>query len=145
MKFHRSREDMKFVGDGNRWCRVTMQHIREYMEEVPNGGAQHYGMCSCVFQEMSGYRFSQDTNIPRWITLMDNVHILTPQEIEQKHPHHQKFINNGGCLVKHYVETLNSITAEYDCIVNCTGLGAKKLFTDDQVHPIRGQISPYQL
>ncbi|KAK6752716.1 hypothetical protein RB195_003871 [Necator americanus] len=135
-----------------RWCRVTMRHIREYMKEVPNGGAQ----------EMSGYRFSQDTNIPRWITLMDNVHILTPQEIEQKHPHHQKsgvfyttlylqptkylhylrnkFTNNGGRLVKHYVETLNSITAECDCIVNCTGLGAKKLFTDDQLHPIRGQI-----
>ncbi|RCN36919.1 hypothetical protein ANCCAN_17205 [Ancylostoma caninum] len=63
-----------------RWCRQTMEHIRQYMKEVPNGGAQ----------EMSGYRFSQDPNIPSWISLMGNVHILSPQEIKQKHPYPQK-------------------------------------------------------
>ncbi|RCN27998.1 hypothetical protein ANCCAN_26264 [Ancylostoma caninum] len=57
-----------------------MEHIRQYMKEVPNGGAQ----------EMSGYRFSQDPNIPSWISLMDNVHILSPQEIKQKHSYPQK-------------------------------------------------------
>ncbi|EYB84741.1 hypothetical protein Y032_0311g2152 [Ancylostoma ceylanicum] len=63
----------------SRWCRQTMEHIRQYMKEVPNGGAQ----------EMSGYRFSQDPNIPPWISLLDNVHILSPEEIKRKHPYPQ--------------------------------------------------------
>ncbi|KAK6060308.1 hypothetical protein COOONC_02036 [Cooperia oncophora] len=63
----------------NRWCKETMQHIRQYMESEPNGGAQ----------EMSGYRFSQGP-IPSWISLMDNVHVLSEAEIKKRHPLPQK-------------------------------------------------------
>ncbi|KHJ81040.1 hypothetical protein OESDEN_19277 [Oesophagostomum dentatum] len=56
-----------------------MAYIRRYMKEVPNGGAQ----------EMSGYRFSKDPSTPSWISVMDNVHILSQREIQQKHPHPQ--------------------------------------------------------
>ncbi|KAK6011981.1 hypothetical protein OSTOST_22880, partial [Ostertagia ostertagi] len=63
----------------NRWCKETMQHIRDYMKCEPNGGAQ----------EMSGYRFSQDP-IPSWISVMDNVHILSSEEIAKRHPLPQK-------------------------------------------------------
>ncbi|EPB76806.1 hypothetical protein ANCCEY_04088 [Ancylostoma ceylanicum] len=89
---------------------------------------------------MSGYRFSQDPNIPPWISLLDNVHILSPEEIKRKHPYPQKFLSNGGVIVKQKIESLDSIGTQYDCVVNCTGLGAGKLVKDENLHPIRGQI-----
>ncbi|CAJ0602658.1 unnamed protein product [Cylicocyclus nassatus] len=136
----------------NRWTRETIKHIRKYMKDYPNGGAQ----------EMSGYRFSQNPDTPSWISLMDNVHVLSPEEVEQKHPLpqksglfyttlylqptkylqflHKKFLSNGGVFVKKRIERFEELGSDYACIVNCAGLAAKKLVDDHLLHPIRGQI-----
>ncbi|VDM83711.1 unnamed protein product [Strongylus vulgaris] len=51
-----------------------------------------------------------------------------------------RFLSNGGRIVKKTVETFDDLGTGYDCIVNCTGLEAKKLVADDLLHPIRGQV-----
>ncbi|EYB84739.1 hypothetical protein Y032_0311g2151 [Ancylostoma ceylanicum] len=51
-----------------------------------------------------------------------------------------RFLSNGGVIVKQKIESLDSIGTQYDCVVNCTGLGAGKLVKDENLHPIRGQV-----
>jgi len=52
------------------------------------------------------------------------------------------FLGRGGELVMQEFYTRNDLTAlKEPLIVNCTGLGAKKLFNDDLLLPISGQLA----
>lgn len=42
----------------------------------------------------------------------------------------------GGVLDRRKVDDLSEL-AGYDVVVNCLGLGAKKLFKDDKMFPVR--------
>lgn len=50
-----------------------------------------------------------------------------------------KILQNGGQLVEKRVNSFNELNAQYDVIVNCTGLLAAKLTDDHRLVPIRGQ------
>lgn len=43
-------------------------------------------------------------------------------------------------FVQQLVEDISSLYAQYDVIINCTGLGAVKLLKDESMYPIRGQV-----
>jgi D-amino-acid oxidase len=45
----------------------------------------------------------------------------------------------GGIFHPHIVQRLSEVGADFDLIVNCSGLGAR-LLTGDEVYPIRGQV-----
>ncbi|KAL0969790.1 hypothetical protein UPYG_G00232330 [Umbra pygmaea] len=50
-----------------------------------------------------------------------------------------------GQVVKRKVVNLQELSIQgYDIIVNCSGLGAKTLVEDSQVHPVRGQVLKVQ-
>lgn len=51
-----------------------------------------------------------------------------------------RILDNNGTIVERKLESLKEIYEEYDIILNCTGLGAKKLCNDVNVLPIRGQV-----
>ncbi|MEO0881672.1 MAG: FAD-dependent oxidoreductase [Pseudomonadota bacterium] len=52
------------------------------------------------------------------------------------------FQSNGGRLVQRTFETASDIeTLKEDTIVNCMGLGAGKVFEDETIAPLRGQLS----
>jgi D-amino-acid oxidase len=46
----------------------------------------------------------------------------------------------GGAVETRSVSNLEALLLEASLVVNCTGLGARELVKDDEVHPIRGQI-----
>ncbi len=50
------------------------------------------------------------------------------------------FIQNGGSFKKHDIKDLDELSSLDSLVVNCTGLGAKKLCEDDELYPMRGQI-----
>jgi len=53
----------------------------------------------------------------------------------------KKFVALGGRLKRRNVKTLYELAEEgYDLIINCSGLGARKLVADETVTPIRGQV-----
>lgn len=52
----------------------------------------------------------------------------------------KRFTKKGGVLVQRKIGNFAQLN-HFDVIVNCTGLGARKLAKDKNVHPIRGQIS----
>lgn len=52
------------------------------------------------------------------------------------------FFRFGGKIIIREFSTLEEVDALAEkCIVNCTGLGAKSLFNDDELLPISGQLS----
>lgn len=55
-----------------------------------------------------------------------------------------RFKNQGGLMVQRKVSSLKELTREYDIVINCTGLGARKLIGDMTIYPVRGQIVEVQ-
>ena len=45
--------------------------------------------------------------------------------------------NTAGCARAHRLWRLRQELAGYDLVVNCTGLGAKLLFGDERMYPVR--------
>lgn len=52
----------------------------------------------------------------------------------------QEFVKNGGKIVIKKIEKLNDLN-NFDVIVNCCGISARTLISDNRVTPIRGQIA----
>lgn len=50
------------------------------------------------------------------------------------------YLDGGGKLEGRRIENLNELVGKYDVVVNCTGLGSRKLFNDDKIHAVRGQL-----
>ena len=52
----------------------------------------------------------------------------------------RKFLDAGGSIEIRTVTDLSELHLEASLVVNCTGLAARELVRDDDLHPIRGQI-----
>ncbi|KAH8274626.1 hypothetical protein KR026_008787 [Drosophila bipectinata] len=52
----------------------------------------------------------------------------------------QKFLENGGEVVRQHVSNFFEVPKGYDVLLNCTGMGAKELCSDQHLVPIRGQV-----
>ncbi|WP_425639435.1 FAD-dependent oxidoreductase [Algoriphagus yeomjeoni] len=52
----------------------------------------------------------------------------------------ERFITNGGNFEKRELASLKEMAGLDSWVINCTGLGAKTLCNDDDLHPMRGQI-----
>lgn len=51
-----------------------------------------------------------------------------------------RFLRSGGELAIREVLEVDSLLQQGHAVVNCTGLGARQLFSDDSLYPIRGQV-----
>lgn len=52
----------------------------------------------------------------------------------------QWFHKNGGKTRVEKIESLSQIVNQYDIYVNCLGLGARELFEDKEMFPVRGHL-----
>ncbi len=52
----------------------------------------------------------------------------------------EKYKELGGALEQREVTNISQAFEAYDLVVNCTGLGSRTLFNDEQVYPVRGQV-----
>jgi len=51
-----------------------------------------------------------------------------------------QFTDNGGVFEERNITSLEELSTLNKWVINCTGLGAKTLCNDDELHPMRGQI-----
>jgi D-aspartate oxidase len=51
-----------------------------------------------------------------------------------------RFKQAGGKVVEKTVTNLKDLEYSFDVVMNCTGLGAKHLCSDNKMVPIRGQV-----
>ncbi|XP_068203262.1 D-aspartate oxidase-like [Palaemon carinicauda] len=52
----------------------------------------------------------------------------------------RKFEEQGGRIVKRFLNSLEELADDYDIVCNCSGFGAKDLCGDNLVTPMRGQV-----
>lgn len=52
----------------------------------------------------------------------------------------EKFRGLGGKTAQRKVSSLSELKADYDIVINCTGLGAASLVPDESVYPVRGDL-----
>ncbi|CAD6190677.1 unnamed protein product [Caenorhabditis auriculariae] len=136
------------------WTKATISRIQTFMREFPGTGAEL----------MSGYHFSREVEpIPFWSRVVRNFRVMSSEEIEEVTGKscyktgffyttwyleptayisycQKKFLANGGIIRQENIENLDHIGQNFEIIVNCTGLGSRKLFNDTTVYPVRGQI-----
>ena len=53
---------------------------------------------------------------------------------------HHTFLSVGGTLAKRSVTDVGEAAVGADVVVNCTGLGSRELFGDQDIHAARGQV-----
>lgn len=53
----------------------------------------------------------------------------------------REFLSGDGQIVEREVARLDELPAVYPVVVNCTGLGARELCGDTDLHPSRGQVA----
>ena len=52
----------------------------------------------------------------------------------------RRFLERGGRIETRFVERVEDVASPDTLVVNCTGLGARRLLDDEDVYPCRGQI-----
>lgn len=107
--------------------------IKLYDSEVPNPA---WTRITRKFKILStnempdGYRFGFSTEVPLIETPIYMYYLF------------KRYINTGGKVdkIKEDLESIDQYAGQYSFIVNCTGLGSYKLFNDNNMYPIRGQL-----
>lgn len=52
----------------------------------------------------------------------------------------EEIIKNGGNIQQKVINNIQEL-ADFDVTINCTGVNARILAEDENVHPIRGQVT----
>ncbi len=110
---------------------VILQRMREvYAEPVPD---PWYADMLPAFERVP------PRDLPAGLVdgyLMDTPMIAPPIYLQVLH---DQFLAAGGIIEARDVESLDEAAAEADLLVNCSGVGARKLADDSAVNPMRGQ------
>ncbi|OZI61459.1 FAD-dependent oxidoreductase [Bordetella genomosp. 11] len=82
----------------------------------------------------TGHPFPQPY-VRRWTTLMFNISAYAHMLITG-------FLGSGGCIkVVEFVQAADLLDLPEDVVINATGYGARQLFSDESIIPIRGQTA----
>jgi D-amino-acid oxidase len=53
----------------------------------------------------------------------------------------QQLAQNGVLFIQKKIEKIDELAGTYDCVVNCSALGARELCNDKELIPVRGQVA----
>ncbi len=57
-------------------------------------------------------------------------------------PYLKNYLTKAGVnFIQKEINKLDEVSNEYDCVINCTALGAVKLCNDETIIPVRGQVA----
>jgi len=131
------------------WSRSTFRALRELARDAETGVSM-----------VSGIDLLQvdDGGDPWWKEAVDGVRRAEPGELAPGYvaghvftapvvamPVYMKWLERkvvelAGTIETRSISNLEALLLEASLVVNCTGLAARELVADDDLHPIRGQI-----
>jgi len=91
-------------------------------------------------QGVQGFRAAQPSELPAGYKhgyVMDTI-VMNPDIT--MHFLVNKFLSKGGRIQQKTIKDIAEAFVWFDCVVNCTGLGARELFNDTTLYAGRGQI-----
>lgn len=131
-----------------KWAKFTLQYLKNEFIKDPNSG--------CVMRTAIEV-FDTKVGEPEWKSAVEYSR-PTKEELPKGYVDGYRveavmmdttiymdylvdmFKKLGGNLFQRTVNDINEALDEYDIVVNCTGLGSRKLFNDNSIYPVRGQI-----
>jgi D-amino-acid oxidase len=136
--------------DATHWGAVTAERLTA-LYDVPEAGVRH--VIGCAYHR-------RDTPVPEWAGSLRFYDVIPPEELPAvdgivagycfevpliETPLYMQWLRDqaeakGIDLQTQSIASIESISAAYEVIVNCTGLGAAELVGDTSLYPIRGQI-----
>lgn len=144
--------------DINRWGKISFDHFQEEhrKETAAEAGVQMITVYS-LFEE------HEPLVIPSWSTIVHSFKVLEADDLkamnlpekytkgytfgsyvaDQKYYLQflmKKLSSVGVKFVQQFVENIHDLRLDFDCTVNCTGLGSFVANEDKEMYPIRGQV-----
>ncbi len=131
------------------WAAFTIKYLKEHVVQQPNSG--------CRKQVMSQL-FDHQVDDPAWKDDVDAFRRLQKHEIPAGYADgyafdsvlmdpsiyldwlQDQFTQLGGRIQQKAITNIDEALQLYDIVVNCTGLGSRQLFNDNQLFPVRGQV-----
>jgi D-amino-acid oxidase len=137
---------------GIRWCQTSYEYYKKLAGQKETGISMH--------QLIKVLREGVEEEEPIWIDFMPegsyrlmNENELRPGiskgydiivpliETQIFLPYLQNQLQqNGARFIEKELANFNELSNHYDLIINCSALGARKLCSDDEVIPVRGQV-----
>jgi D-amino-acid oxidase len=138
---------------GIRWCQISYRHYQEL--------AKHKETGISIRQLRKVLRKGVEEEEPIWIDFMPEgaCRIMDKSELAENIakgydvkvplmetqiflPYLQRQLAEKGVqFIEKEIRNFNELTADYDVVINCSALGARKLCNDDGVIPVRGQVA----
>ena len=131
------------------WAKTTLDYIQDnIIKDVESG---------CI-KRMVSEVFAENVEDAWWGAGIDSYRKLYAEELPQGYidGYHvegilmdtsmymdyllNKFKQLQGMIIQKTVEDIADPLQKYSIIVNCTGLGSRKLFNDEKLFPVRGQM-----
>ncbi|MCW3090571.1 MAG: FAD-dependent oxidoreductase [Ferruginibacter sp.] len=143
------RNDKRGIG----WCNTSYQYYRSFSDQPQTG----ISMC----QLKKVLRVNTAEEEPVWISFMpegccramereelapgiERAYDVTVPLIETQIflPWlQQQLLQRGVLFVEREINDFGEIAGQFDWVINCSALGARKLCNDDTVIPVRGQVA----
>lgn len=141
----------------NRWSKESLRHFLQLYHSIHAN--------TCGVQQMTAYqlfREDEEWEAPSWKDVAISYALLDPAQlgamglsteftggyafgtvvVDQKMylTWMMKQLETYVKFEQRHVSSLKDVICEYDCVLNCTGLGSGLLMDDPAVFPIRGQV-----
>lgn len=132
------------------WSKSTFQELRKLQKEFPESGITNTDFFQYFHKEIEHDAW--------WASAVEEYRIIGKNEIPspfrggyfakvlvaEPHIHlpflMQRFREMGGIIEHGEVTNLNDVVQEQRIVINCLGLEAGSILSDEKVYPIRGQI-----
>lgn len=132
-----------------KWAGATLDYLKQNALNDPDSG--------CITRTVTEI-FDHKVEDPWWADAVEEWHRPSPAELPEGYVDGyqtesilmdstlymdwllNQYKSLGGKLEQHEIKDINEALASYDIVINCTGLGSRQLFNDDEVYPVRGQV-----
>lgn len=132
-----------------KWAKTTLEYLYKEMINDPKSG--------CITRKVTEV-FDEKVDDPWWKDAVSDYKRPTAEELPKGYIDGyevegilmdttvymdyilEMFRNLGGTIVQKEVTDIQEPLKQYDVIINCTGLGSRELFHDENVYPVRGQM-----
>lgn len=132
-----------------KWSKVTLDYLKRELVPDPKSG--------CLIRTVTEV-FDKKMGDPWWKDAVDSYRRPTQDELPDGYIDAyqieavmmdttiymgylvEMFKRLGGKIIQITVNNIKEALDKYNVVVNCTGLGSRKLFNDNSIYPVRGQI-----
>jgi len=137
---------------GIRWCQISYEYYQKLAEQKETGismrqlikvlrkGVEEEEPIWIDFMPEGSYRIMDENELQPGIAKGYDI-IVPLMETQIFLPYVQKQLQQNGVeFIEKEINDLSELTGNYDLVINCSALGARKLCNDNSVIPVRGQV-----